>query len=77
MPRSASRVALAALGVAAPLALAACTDAWQERASVNANGEVEVAQILRGRLAEASHLVARAHLAADREEKLRALGYLE
>ncbi len=41
--------------------------AWQERAPVTPEGQVEVTQILRGRLAQASHLVVRAHLGADRE----------
>jgi arylsulfatase A-like enzyme len=40
---------------------------WQERAPVEADGAVGVAQILRGRLAKASHLVVRAHLSAGRE----------
>jgi arylsulfatase A-like enzyme len=44
--------------------------ASRERAPVGSEGEVEVVQIVRGRLAEASHVVARAHLEAGPERRV-------
>jgi arylsulfatase A-like enzyme len=40
---------------------------WKERAPVEADGAVAMAQVLRGRIAKASHLVVRAYLSAGRE----------